>query len=75
MHWHTGCRLLLIACLSTSFTVSVAEAQNNPSRYLKGVKSLTYHGFLEVDKGRCSIDWKAWNTEIDFVAINPPGSS
>jgi hypothetical protein len=28
---------------------------------------MTYNGFMK-DEGRCKIDWKAWNTAMEFVA-------
>jgi hypothetical protein len=53
--------------LLMSMAVSVAQARNGPSPYLKGVTTMTYNGFMK-DEGRCKIDWKAWNTAIDFIA-------
>jgi hypothetical protein len=64
----TASRLsFLSAFLLMSIAVSVAEARNSPSPYLKGVTAVTYHGAMK-DEGRCKIDWKAWNTAIEFVA-------
>jgi hypothetical protein len=51
------------ACLWMLITV----AQSDESQYLKGVNTMTYHGAMK-DEGRCKIDWKAWNTAIEFVA-------
>jgi hypothetical protein len=31
----------------------------------EGVKMMSYHSYVE---GSCAIDWKAWDTAIDFVA-------
>jgi hypothetical protein len=64
----TASRLLFLsACLS--MLITVAQAADRPSPYLKGVTTMTYNGFINrEDKGRCKTDWKAWNTAIDFVA-------
>jgi hypothetical protein len=66
----TASRLsFLSAFLLMLIAVSVAQASNSPSPYLRGVTTMTYHGFINrEDKGRCKTDWKAWNTAIDFVA-------
>jgi hypothetical protein len=33
----------------------------------EGVKMISYHSYIERE-GSCAIDWKAWDTAIDFVA-------
>jgi hypothetical protein len=55
----------LILVLALTMTTS---AHGTESRYLKGVTAMTYIGFIEPNKPPCEIDWRAWNTSIDFVA-------
>ena len=33
----------------------------------EGVKMMSYHSYIERE-GSCAIDWKAWDTAIDFAA-------
>jgi hypothetical protein len=49
--------------------ITVAQAADHPSPYLKGVTTVKYQGAFEV-KGRCKVDRDAWNIAIDFVATN-----
>jgi hypothetical protein len=62
----------LCALLCTVGTIVPAKSDDDgpwgrPSRYFKGVKMMSYDGAVQT-KGRCAIDWKAWNTAIDVVA-------
>jgi hypothetical protein len=47
--------------------ITVAQAADRPSPYLKGVTTVEYTGILATE-GRCTIDRKAWDAAIDFVA-------
>ena len=45
--------------------VTAANSADHPA--LKDVSVVTYH-LAGLDKGRCAIDWEAWNMAIDFMA-------
>jgi hypothetical protein len=65
-------RVLVCALLCTVGTIVPVKSDDDrprgsPSRYFKDVKVMSYIGFVQT-KGRCAIDWKAWNTAMDFVA-------
>ena len=54
--------ILAVALLATG------EVRAEPIAYLKGVTLVTYMGIVEHKTAHCDIDFKAWNTAIDFVA-------
>ena len=43
---------------------------NQPNPYLRNVSLVRYFLF-SADNGRCVVDYRAWNTAIDFVAYQP----
>jgi hypothetical protein len=67
----SNCRALG-ALLCMVATIMPAQADDDgprgwPSQYFKDVKVMSYDGAVQ-SKGQCAIDWKAWNTAMDFVA-------
>jgi hypothetical protein len=67
-------RALVCALLCTVGTIVPAKSDDDGlsdrpwlSPYFKDVQMMTYEGAIQ-SKGRCAVDWKAWNTAIDFVA-------
>jgi hypothetical protein len=57
-----------LSCLLCQWMLTAtAHSADNPTRYLKGVAVIWYEPIFELSK-QCSVDFKAWDTALEFVA-------
>jgi hypothetical protein len=65
---------LVFASIFVAFSTALAqddELSSEEKNALKGVSVVVYNGWLpskDAREGRCAIDWRAFNVEMDFVA-------